>query len=290
MDGWLEFVYQWLAAQSESSKIKRETALQAFTNLVLGYPYEKNKITVSSNKLQENIRKYEICTIPEKTSIADGNGKIVLITCGMDLNGKEDDARIDYEIKAYSEGGQSYSIDHGSFGTFIPKDKHPEKRAKMTYRHGISNSVWKKVEELLKKKFVNDNNDKEMRIFYTTVDTGYMTEYAYTFIDSHKNVVGVKGRDDEDTTIRIGADMRTFRKAQSRKDLYLVEVNYTKDIIASHMGLLWTEDVNECQPFGFMNFPIPSNGKYLHTNFFKHYESEEKRIDNGNCGIIPSGS
>jgi len=165
MEGWEGYVYQYIEALN-SEGAKRIAKMKAFYNLVLGLPYEIEKQTVSATKLQENIRPYEIGTIPEKLSLSDGNGKIVLITCGTDLNGKEDDARVDYEVVAYTENGQSYSIEHGSIGSFIPRDPHPEKRPnKMTYRVGRSNSVWSELEKVLRKKYVNDNNGLEMGVF-----------------------------------------------------------------------------------------------------------------------------
>ena len=45
----------------------------------------------------------------------DGNGAIVFVTLGADMNGKPDDARLDYEIVAWSESGASYSINHGFY-------------------------------------------------------------------------------------------------------------------------------------------------------------------------------
>jgi hypothetical protein len=35
------------------------------------------------------------------------------------------------------------------------------------------------------------------------------------------------------------------------------------------------------QPYGFMNFPQPTNGMYGFTNFFEHYESEHRVIESG---------
>jgi len=38
------------------------------------------------------------------------------------MNGTEQDARMDYEVVAWSESGATYSIKHGSIGTFIPRE------------------------------------------------------------------------------------------------------------------------------------------------------------------------
>lgn len=288
MDGWLEFVYQWLDIENEDNVQVRIAKKKAFYNLVLGRAFEYETNRTSSLQIQQNMRRYEIGTIPEKQSIKDGNGKIVLIVCSMDLNGMmkglsknmtRNDVRIDYEIVAYAEGGQSYSIDHGSLGTFFRGDKNPDEREWWTYEHGQENSVWKLVEELMQRKYVNDNTGKEWKVGMYGIDSGYFTDYAYTFADSHKNVRILKGKDDEEKAIDIFSDRRTFVRSKSKANLYLIENNYTKDIVASHMGLLWNEEVNTVQPFGFMNFPIPSGGKYTYKDFFKHFEGEHKVIE-----------
>lgn len=45
------------------------------------------------------------------------------------------------------------------------------------------------------------------------------------------------------------------------------------------MKLKWDSGNDEVQPNGFMNFPTPSNGKYLFQNYFSHFESEVRKTD-----------
>ena len=281
MKGWAKYVQDYLEANPINGK-RKEEAHQTFVNLCLGETYTVEGESVDSRKLQNNIRDYDAFTIPEKLSIADGNGKIVMITCGSDLNGKEDDARLDWEIVAYSEAGPTYSVAHGSVGTFINKDKHPERRKKYSYRFGVENSVWPIFEKIISSKYLNDNTQKEMPIFKTGLDTGYMTNYAYSFLDKANRIIGLKGKD-EDKFQKKDADMKNFRHSSERRDLYLVESNRTKDELNVFMGLNWDREIHDSQPYGFMNFPYPSKGMYQTENYFKHFESEHKIIDkNGN--------
>lgn len=278
MFGWEHYVRDFIECNPKNGK-RDEEKFKTFKNLVLGETYEPTGESVSANQLQENIRQYEIGTIPEKLSIEDGNGKIVMLTCGSDLNGKEDDARLDWEIVAHAESGATYSIDHGSVGTFIPKDKNPQEREHFSYRHGVPNSVWPIFEEIISKRYLNDNTNKGMKVFITGVDAGYMTNYAYMFVDmTNETVVALKGKD-YDKFLSEEKDSKTFRISKERRNLYLVESNYTKDILNSHMNLTWLKEFNSIQPFGFMNFPTPSNGKYLFVNYFSHFEAEHKVID-----------
>lgn len=280
MFGWADYVQKYLQANPVGGE-RDEEKHKTFVNLQLGLPYKMKGKSIKANELQKNIRKYEIATIPEKLSIADGNGKIVLITLGCDLNGKEDDARLDYEVVAFSESGATYSIEHGSIGTFVPRDNSGADRERWTYRHGHEKSVWPVLDSILEKKYQVDTG-RRMSIFMSGIDTGYQQNHAYQFVDySTKNVVCLKG-DPEGKRVNVQADLKTYRRSREKPNLYLVESNHTKDLLANYMGLKWDPTWQEKQPANFMNFPTPSGGFYLYTNYFSHYEAEEKVIDRDN--------
>ena len=290
MYSWTHYVRQYLKAnpQNEPQKIAE---MQTFTNLVLGETFEEQGEAPKSTNLQKNTRDFEIGSIPEKMSENDGNGRIVLITCAADLNGKVDDARLDYEIVAWSESGPSYSIDHGSIGTFIPNQTQVQKdktdRLKWTYRMGEPNNVWDEFKKVIDKTYTTDT-DRNMKIFITGIDTGntYMGQ-AYSFVESTKgsglNVVGIKGKD-EFAYRRVGLDTPIFKKGRERSDLYIVEVNQVKDDVAERMKLRWDPTGDNPQPTDFMNFPTPSGGKYTFRRYFAHFEAEQRILDRDNNG------
>ena len=278
MFDWAHYVYQYLEANPPEGK-RNEQKWKTFQNLVLGETYSPSGESVSANELQLNIRPYKRLTIPGKLSAADGNGPIVMVTCGSDLNGKEDDARLDYEIVAHSASGATYSIDHGSIGTFVPREKVKTPREKFTYRHGAKNSVWPLFQKIIGQSIENDLNGKKFKIFMTGVDAGYQTTHAYQFVDNNPlPVVSLKGKDD-DKFIPANADLKTYRKSKEKPKLYLVETNHTKDVLADYMRSKWDANFNDVQPMGFMNFPEPSDGRYQFKNYFSHFEAEEKIID-----------
>lgn len=285
MYDWEYYVRQYIKANpiNAPQKVKE---MQTFVNLVLGETYEEQGEAPKANQLQKNTRQYEVGEVPEKLSQDDGNGSIVLITCACDLNGKVEDARIDYEILAWSESGSCYSVKHGSIGTFIPNESHKKvkkDRLHWSYVHSDSNSVWGDFDKILGEVYATDTS-RNMRIGITGVDTGHYTNFAYEFIaKTNNNVIGLKGKDG-DRYRRFGIDTSTFRRSKERSDLYLVEVNQIKDDLAEYMKLRWSENSGSDQPANFMNFPIPSGGAYLYNNFYSHFEAEYRIIDKDKNG------
>lgn len=278
MDGWEEYIRKYIDANPVGEK-RDEAKWKAFVTLVLGETYQQAEQTVSANQLQKNIRQYEIGTIPGKLSQEDGNGKIVLLTLAADCNGTPDDARLDYEIVAWSESGASYSVKHGSIGTFISKDPGKIERKKWTYRNNHANSVWPEFQKIVGSRFHNDLNSKDIGIFLAGIDTGHYNEHIYPIVDnSNSRIIALKGKDQE-KYINPLADVRTYKQSVNKANLYLVEGGIIKDQIADEMGLTWNPKYHEAQPAGFMNFPLPGNGLYLFENFFSHFESEHKVLD-----------
>jgi len=286
MYNWYHYVGMYLEACPPNTE-RNEELYKTFRNLCLGETYEETGDSPKANQLQKNIRNYDVGIIPERVSISDGNGQIVLLTCSCDLNGREDDARLDWEVVAWSETGSSYSIKHGSIGTFIPREgskRIKTDRERWTYVHGRQKSVWPEFQAILDDIYITDKGRK-MSILISGVDTGHYTKPAYEFIDrTNSYCVGLKGKD-VNKKIRLGTDLPTYKKARERKNLLLVEVNQVKDDLARTISLKWDPGHDEKQPHGFMNFPTPSDGLYLFENFFEHYESEHRIMERKSTGV-----
>lgn len=290
MYSWEHYVNDYLEA-NPAGQPRKEDAWKTFVNVVLGQTYKSQAEEISASELQKNIRGYEIGTIPERMSERDGNGKIILLTLGCDLNGKmkgdfgalEDDVRLDYEVVGYSESGASYSILHGSIGTFVPREgNNRADRKKWSYAAGVPNSVWPELDKVLGAVYKTDTG-RSMKIYIGGIDTGYNKQYAYDYIDRHSgnfNLIALKGKD-ADKFIPFGKDAKTFKQSLEKNNLYLVESNVAKDRLANFMRLKWDENINDVQPSGFMNFPTPSDGFYLFTNYFSHFEAEHQVLVEG---------
>ena len=285
MFNWEHYVRDYIDANPKEGQV--EHLHKTFVNLCLGEVFEQQGKTPKGNDLQKNCRRYEVGTIPESLSIKDGNGEFVLLTCAADMNGVEEDARLDYEIVGWTESGASYSITHGSIGTFIPRENQlrvKEDREHWTYYFNKEKSVWGEFTRIISELYKTDTG-RRMPVAYTGLDSGHYTKYAYNFVDvSNNNVVALKGKD-VDKFIIYQKDVQSFHYAKERNKLFLVEVNYLKDQLAQRMTLKWREGEGP-QPSGFMNFPTPSNFKYGWTNFFEHYESEKWVPETRESGIV----
>ncbi len=283
MYDWEHYARKWIEANPLDGMV-REAEMKAFDNTVLGLTYEEMGEAPKATALSMNTGRYDVGEVPEKLSISDGNGRIMLITCASDLNGIVEDARLDYEIVGWSESGASYSIRHGSIGTFIPREgKNKADREHWSYDEAEELNVWDPFQEVISSDYMTDTG-RRMKIVITGVDTGHYTNYAYSFIDRCNGlVVGLKGKD-ADKYRPFTHDTPTFKPARERGKLYLVEVNQIKDDIAELMKLKWSGKEGDNQPPGFMNFPTPGDGLYMMANFFAHFESEHRIVEKNKDG------
>lgn len=280
MFDWERHVRSYLKAFPPGGSVD-ESRAQTFYNLVLGKAWEPRGEEPKAVQIQNNTRPYTPGIIPEKISQKDGNGRIVMITCAADLNGKVEDARLDYEIAAWSETGATYSVDVGSIGTFIPREREMQEapdRLKYTYESGRENSVWPEFTKVIQQ-VLNTDSGRRMKIMVTGIDApGQFATQAYQYIDNTtENVIAIKGKD-WSKFVEAGRDVPSFKFGKERANLYLAEVNKLKDDLASKMALKWDPFQDSSQPAGFLNFPTPDNGKYTYKDFFSHFESEMRSI------------
>jgi len=285
MDGWEKYVNDYLDACPPGGE-RNEAAYKTFRNLVLGLPYKMVNSKLDSKKLMESQRNYEPLLIPQSISENDGNGKIVMVTMAADIGGTELDARIDYEIIAWSESGASYSIDHGSIGTYQPREKLHIDRLKQPIDHTKENNVWVSFMEIMLFEFDIDNDvERKLNITAVGVDHGHMGDYVEEFYNYYEHnsdggpeLFMVKGLG---VAEKIRVDNDEFWYKNSKTDpgkLFILKVNVIKTALSNHMSLIWRE-VDDKQPPWYMNFPKSVDGKYSYGNFFSHFEAEERIID-----------
>lgn len=275
---WTHYANQWIKI-FPGEKIVLKQKLQVFLNLVLGQTYEELGKAPKINQLAQNTRAYRIGEVPSTLCEKDGNGKIIMLTCACDLNGYEDDGRLDYEVIAHAENGNTYSIDAGSIGTFQRGIKE-DHRERWTYRNNEpTNNIWNAFLPILQRTYKSDTGVNYF-IWSAGIDTGAHSKYAYPFInqtallDRPLLTIGLKG--DTDKVRKYGVDTDTWHKSKEMENLYILEVNQLKDIIADRVELIWDEDSSLVQPFGFMNFPQPEDGKYTYKGYFMQFKSEQK--------------
>jgi phage terminase large subunit GpA-like protein len=284
MYDWEHYIYNYIEANPVGQP-RKEHQYKTFVNLCLGEPYQSEAEEPKANTIQKNCRRYDIYTVPDKMSMNDGNGPIVLLTCAADMNGLMDDARLDWEIVAHAANEATYSVAHGSIGTFVPREnslKNKADRERYTYEE-YGRTVWKELDAIISKVYKTDTG-REVQVAITGIDCGHYTTAAYAYIDRTNNhVVGLKG-DKEDKYIPFGIDVANFKPAKERGNLYIIQVGKLKNDLSDYMQLKWNEN-EDSQPAHFMNYPIPGNGLYSYSGFFEHYESEHRipiKNDEGN--------
>jgi len=284
-DSWIDLISQWLEA-NPANDIIDEGKLKAFVNTQLGQTWEEKGSSPKVTDLMNNVRSYECGTIPDNTIDSDGNGKVLLLTLSCDLGGvmetHNEDVRIDWEIRAHTSTGVTYSINHGSIGTFKRSRRKNKKereneseRDKWTYSHGQNFSVWPELQKIIEANYIGQSGDA-YNIDMTVIDTGHFTKLTNEFINIQNNpfIVGVKGYGETEYR-SLSKDTPVIKRSREQGGrLYILQVNQLKDMLAANMKL--KEGMDGFQPSGFMNFPQPEKNKYNMRTYFSHYEGEHR--------------
>lgn len=292
---WTKLVLDWLEANPIDDVVDQEK-LKTFINVELGDLWEDRGREIKIHGLMSNTRSYKLGVVPDETIKKDGHGKVALITMSCDLGGimndDIEDVRLDYEIIVHSTSGRTYSVNHGSIGTFKrsreksrSERENNKDRIKWTYRQGAPNCVWDKLKEIIEQPLESESGDL-YPIAITLIDTGGggetgannekgFTKLAYNFIDEMKNnlVIGVKGYVED--ARKTSKDTRIVHQSNEQKGkLYILQVNQLKDILSDNINL--RVGMDGFQPVGFMNFPTPENGKYTMSSYFSHFDGEHR--------------
>lgn len=305
---WYRYVSNYVEAHPKSGRI--ESKYKAHVNLCLGECYEPPAESPKATQIMSNIRPYLPGVIPEALSIKHGNGEIIALTLAADIGGHakgcykstEDDGRLDWELLAHSESGATYSILHGSIGTFVNREGEdaPVDRVKWTYRDQRENNIWDEFERIINTRYPIDLAEVRygtdgkpvtatMPVQIVVIDTGYLDKFVIPFIDKMnsgpvKRCFGVKGLK-EHKWEELGYDVPKFTLSSSHKRVYNLRVGLYKTQLADSMALPWDAKKDDSQPFGFMNFPQSEEGLYQFKDFFAHFEAEERReVKDGKTG------
>lgn len=289
---WVDLAKEWNEACPRGATVNKDM-LKTFINIRLGQTFEEQGESPKVIQLMRNTREYQVGEVPDVLCDEDQNGKIIMLTLSCDINGimedssdgrRNEDVRLDWEILAHSSSGASYSINHGSIGTFKRKRERSRKeqaedfeREPWTITHNVKNSVWPELKRILESTYKTQSG-LDMGISITLIDTGFGEKSAMQFIKSFAEtdnyVFGVKGRTEKNYRPVVKDISPIKRSMEQPKYLYILEVNQLKDDLSEFMKGRLGED--DSQPRGFMNFPEPSDGKYTLKNYFIDYEGERR--------------
>ena len=275
---WTQFAQDWCDIFPRDNGGKPVIhLLKTFKNIVLGETYDEPGRSIDPTNLAVNTRnEYHVGVVPRQLSKEDGNGEIVMLTAACDLNGTIDDARMDYEVTAWSETGTSYSIEHGSIGSYQGRKSKPEdQREVMTYRNEMRNNVWDVFFNTVVQREWPCDNGGTMKILATGVDTGFHTSFAYAFLDRSPLLFGLRGLEDNKFTA-FDSNLPIFKESHDRPNLFILQSNRIKDALSERISLIW-HDKAGAQPFGFMNFPQPADGRYTY-DYFQQFGAERRDL------------
>lgn len=283
MFSWTDYAYKWLRCFDTNGNVIKAN-LKTFKNVVLGEAWEETRVTLNANDLNEHTREYEIGIVPSELSVKDGNEQIIMLTLACDMNGTENDARLDWQLIGHSISGSIYSVSHGSIGTYERGKKSQEAkelghRDLWTYRLDEHNNVWSYLETNVLKRHWTVDDGRQMQVMFCCIDSGYNPMFAYQFVERHEGLcVAIKGKD-KDKYIKPTQDIRPFKLSTEKPYLYLLDVNKYKDIFSDMVELTWDKDSGIEQPQGYVNFPMPNyqDNKYT-IDFFKELSAEEKEL------------
>ena len=90
---------------------------------------------------------------------------------------------------------------------------------------------------MIRTKTYDVDTGRRMRPTITVVDTSYLTELAYDYVD-HCNglVMSLKGSPNDNKYSDPLTDRNTFRQSKEKGNLYLVESNTVKDQLSGTAG------------------------------------------------------
>ena len=257
---WNGIIEAWISCTGTGDPEKMKAKLKVFINNILAETWEEPEKTISYREVMKNCRNYKPATVPNKIALKDGNGRIVMLTAGVDVNGQYDktDGWLAFEIKGHCLNGQTYSIAKAEI-------------------HGVTDkggNAWTALKELVEESIYTSDDGINYKINLTGVDVGFKPDAGYWFSNYCDRVVPVAGRND-----KVKNDRIVFRHKVPLGTRWSVDTVHYKNMIADQVRLIWDQIPGKPQPYGFMNFPDE-----------KHYSGLEDAEFQKRHGIVLTGA
>jgi phage terminase large subunit GpA-like protein len=254
--GWDKIVEEWSDCWDlDKNRLKDKEKARVFWNTKRGLPWEERGESVNYEKANmKRVFGWRRGTIEQKFPIRDTGGRILLLTCAVDVQKNN----LFVDIKGWTAGGRSYTLDFYD----IPGPTEDD------------NSIsWAELDKLLTHGQWTDEEGNIFRISNTFIDSGRYTENVYNFCSQFSNgVYPIKGED----YLPGGVIMKMFskeiiEKARLRSGIgYRLNVTALKDRTAHCMNISdWNSGA--LQPDWYPNFP-----EDLGDDYFRQFEAEIK--------------
>ena len=260
---WEKIVNKWLITK------KNPASLQTFINNVCAEGWEDIVKTVNHRKIfKENRRNYSPFIVPNKCTIADGNSKILVLTCAVDVNQKN--SWLGVEIIGTCLNGQEYVIAKGKIHGGLEEN----------------GSAWDALKMIVENVYVSDDPDPiEYDIAITGLDCGYRRDEVFAFCMNNNYCVPLRGYQS------ITGEKKHKKVIVDGMKVFNIDTRYYKIQLLEHLNYDWAGRPQK-QPNCFINFPNNTDiGGFEHLNlhtlfdvllsgegftekFFLTYESE----------------
>lgn len=212
---WQDIVEEFL----EARRLQKQgdiTAMQVFSNQVLGETWEMVHEEIENKTIIERVENYGQA-VPIGAAV---------LTCGVDV--QKD--RLEIETVAWGKGEESWSIE---YKVLIGDPAKPE--------------VWAELDEYLKRTWPHASG-RTLRIMSACIDAGYNTKYVYDFVRDRqiRGVYAVKGSNQ--TAVPIISDRPPKKHKTGKVHLFMVGTDTGKAVIYGRLK------IEEPGP-GYMHFP-----------------------------------
>lgn len=260
---WKAAILDFLASMNDRK------LLQIYYNNVLGEPWTDQSEKVDESVFSSLVRNYRPGIVPNSIAENDGNGKILMLTCAVDVNGAHDKPQgyLDCEVVGHCERSQTYSI------------------AKLQIRGNTDSGgdAWQALHSVIEKTFYSDCQRKiPYKIQYTLIDSGNKQAAVFAFCKQYQNrVSAVRGASKEQMSAKRGFQLFQLSKSQHVFNLYTIEVDEYKHQIADSLRKVWEHLNDEPQPMGYMNFPDSIDTCGYYKEDFPPNTSAFIEFDNG---------
>jgi phage terminase large subunit GpA-like protein len=251
---WEDMVSDWSKCWDfEKNRVKDIEEHRTFRNTKRGLPWTERGTSIKYEKSVLHRRTgFAIGHIPEKMMIEDTGSHALILTCVIDVSGD----RVYVDTKAWTQGGQSWTIDFFEIEGDIKSEK---------------SDLWNEVDKYITEKTYSGENGKQYKIISTFIDSGWgkHTDVVYEFCKQYSNgVYAIKG----DEYIPGGLTYKMFSKKILEEEglsaAYHINTTKLKDRVSRYMSILqW--DTGQKQPDWYPNFP-----ENLGDEFFRMFEAE----------------
>lgn len=258
---WKAIVYDWLKCwDMKRDRVKDIEEYKTFRNTKQGLPFEERGEAPKYERVVMHRRAiYTRNEIPNNFILKETGSTALLLTCAVDCQKNN----LFVDVKAWCEGGRSYTIDFREISGPTEDKNSPS---------------WEALRKIIESERWHSKDDKSYFIAMTLIDAGHFTDYVYNFCAEYSSgVYPIFGRD----FLREGVTYKELSKKTIEKAGclgYHVHATKMKDRVSRSFSRDWNQ--GEIQPDWYPNFPEDFRDDYFRMFEAEHKIEERDRITN----------